>query len=207
MWLIHLSGTVSDAPVVRGTESGIPREGLRVTLVDADGEALGEVGQIATIAGDSAAGSTRWSLDYTVPDAEPDGCYTVKAEVVDNITAIPGLPEQQKALHTTAKSNGIVIDAPAPTGGARPVLARSWHWDRWRGTSLAGATTKRPVPVEVDMTTTTGADHTGVKLTCRHGNAGSWYTVFEMLPGQLSPTVGAALGRRDPQLGSTARST
>ncbi len=191
MWLIHLSGTVSDAPVVRGTESGIPREGLRVTLVDAEGEALGEAGQIATIAGDSAAGSdTAWSLDYAVPDAEPDGCYTVKAEVVDNITAIPGLPEQQKALHTTAKSKGIVIDSRPP----QVVLDQSSLAHGMLGagvTSLGGETTKRPVPVEVDMTTTAGADLTGVKLTCRHGNAGSWYTVFEMLPGQLAPGSGA----------------
>ena len=29
-----------------------------------------------------------------------------------------------------------------------------------------------------------------MKLTCQHGNSGNWYTVFDMAPGDLSPTTG-----------------
>ena len=144
-WLIHLSGTVKDQDPTSSIKSGIPVDGVRVTLRDADGNALGEVGQVASVSG------TAWSLDYRVQDAKPDGCYTAQAEAVDNVARTPNLPDEQVSLHMTTKSLGIVVDATAP----QVLLDQAAFPDgQIDGTvkSLGGATTERPVGVQIVMT-------------------------------------------------------
>ena len=49
-WVVALSGTVSDPDIATGVKgSGVPADGVRVTLRDADGKPLGDAGQIATV--------------------------------------------------------------------------------------------------------------------------------------------------------------
>ena len=179
-WVVHLSGVVKDPLIATNVQgSGVPVDGVRVTLRDAEGEPLGDAGQTATVSGDG------WSLDYTIREAEPDGCYEVEVEAEDQVARIPNLDPYQVGRHTTMVSDRIVLESSAPQVllDQQPAIA-----GRQLGpgvTSLGGETTHRPVPVEVDLTATTGADKTRVLLTCQHGNEGSWYTLFDLQAGTL----------------------
>lgn len=180
-WVVHLAGTVRDPDIATGVAgSGIPADGVRVTLRDEEGEALGDGVQVATISG------TTWSIDYAFGDAKPDGCYIVHAEAVDNVARLPKLSAEQMTIHTTTLSRNAVIDSQGPrvrmneSGIAGGLLGGSIS-------NISGITSDRPVPVEVQMTATTGAELTGVTLTCQHGNSGSWYTLFEFARGAISP--------------------
>ena len=186
-WLIHLTGTVQDPAISGNTPgSGVPADGVRVTLRDADGKALGSQRQAATLSGAAGCGSTcTWNLEYRIEDAAPDGCYTAEIEAIDNLARDPGLPADQVAAHTSKISLGIEIDASAPVArlDREPVSGGQLN-DRID--KIHGNTTERPVPVEVIMTTSGGADQTSVKLTCQHGVSGSWYTLFDTAAGSLS---------------------
>ena len=74
-WTVHLSGTASD-PVLKNTStpgSGVPADGVFVTLYKADGGLAGAARQAATLAGGA------WTVDYVLSDSEPSGCYTAEA--------------------------------------------------------------------------------------------------------------------------------
>jgi uncharacterized repeat protein (TIGR01451 family) len=181
-WVVHLSGGVTDPPLAAGIPgSGVPADGVRVTILDAEGEPLGNPGQVATVSGGT------WSLDYEVGESKPDGCFTVQVEAVDAVARIPQLDSEQVSRHTTVLSAPIVLET-------RPPQVLLDHEEAIAGgqlgpgvTLLGGDTTHRPVPVEVDLTAATGADRTRVRLTCQHGNEGSWYTLFDLPSGTLSP--------------------
>jgi Concanavalin A-like lectin/glucanases superfamily/Bacterial TSP3 repeat/Bacterial Ig-like domain len=180
-WVVPLSGGVTDPPLAGGIPgSGVPADGVRVTILDGDGMPLGDPGQVATVSGGT------WSLDYEIDEAEPDGCYTVEVEAVDAVARLPQLNADQVGRHTTSRSGPIVLEASAPQVllDRAPAIAGGQLGSGV--TSLAGETTHRPAPVEVDLTAAAGAEKTRVRLTCRHGNEGSWYTLFDLPAGTLA---------------------
>jgi hypothetical protein len=179
-WVVHLSGTVSDPPIEAGVAgSGVPADGVRVTLRDSEGNALGQVGQAATISGSA------WSLDYAIPKAKTDGCFEVEVEAVDWVGRIPDLDPTQVGRHTTMFSRWVVLDASAPAVLLDQQAAIAGGQITSTTKTLGGETSARPVPVQIDLTTTTGADQTRVRLTCESGNAGTWYTLFDLAAGTL----------------------
>jgi len=197
-WAVHLSGTASDPDIAAGIAgSGVPTDGVQITLLDASGAPLGDAWQTATLSGSA------WSLDYTFRRAEPDGCYAVEVEAQDRVARLPGLDPGQVMQHTTVMTSAIALQAGAP----------AVQLDRQPGmaggklgpgvTSLSGETFHRPVPVEVDLAAATGADQTRVWLTCRHGNEGSWYTLFDLPAGTLAAGT-RRCGRVRPSTGPPA---
>ena len=109
-WVVNLSGTVSDPNIASNVKgSGVPADGVRVTLRDADGQPLGAAGQTATVSGDG-----KWSLAYAIPKAKPDGCYEVLVEAVDQVARIPNLAPDQVTAHTATATGWIVLEASAP---------------------------------------------------------------------------------------------
>ena len=87
-WLVPLNGAVSDPD----DGSGIPADGVRVTMRTPDGEPAGVPGQVATISGNT------WSIQYALVDSNPTRAYSVTVEVRDRIGQTPGLSDQQLAL-------------------------------------------------------------------------------------------------------------
>jgi hypothetical protein len=178
-WVVHLSGTVEDASVANGVSgSGVPADGVHVTLRDADGNALGEVGQVAILSG------TAWSVDYTIPKAKTDGCFEVEVEAVDQVARLPDLDPTQVGQHTSTLSRWVVLDASAPAVLLDQNEAIAGGQIVSTTQTLGGESSTRPVPVKLDLTTATGADQTRVRLSCQHGN-GAWYTLFDLEAGTL----------------------
>ena len=131
-WVVALSGTVNDPDIATGVKgSGVPADGVRVTLRDADGMPLGDAGQIATV---TASGT--WSLNYAVPQAQPDGCYEVTVEAVDAVARIPNLNSGQvEASYGKSHPVGscwtqarrrccLTSRRPSPAGSSAPASKR-----------------------------------------------------------------------------------
>jgi uncharacterized repeat protein (TIGR01451 family) len=179
-WVVHLSGTVSDPAIADGVlGSGVPADGVHVTLRDAEGKALGDVGQMATISGSA------WSLDYALQKAKADGCFEVEVEAVDQIARIPDLDSTQVGRHTAMLSRWAVLDASAPAVLLDQQAAIAGGQIVSTTKTLGGEASTRSEPVQVDLTTTTGADQTRVRLTCQRSSDGTWYTLFDLQAGTL----------------------
>ncbi len=157
-WLVHLTGAGADRPAGNVSGSGVPADGVRVTLRGANGAVVGDGDQVATL----AAG--KWSLDYAIPNASASGQYTVTVEAVDQISRLPGLAAGQVARHTGSAQTRVVVDSEAPA----VLLDRSNLASGLisPATTLAGAVTDRPVPVEVTWTTSSNGDKAGLTIAC-----------------------------------------
>ena len=178
-WAVHFSGAVSD-PALSGSVdgSGVPADGVWVTLYRADGGLVGAGPQTAMVTGGA------WALDYLFGDADPSGCYRAVVEAVDQVARTSGLPDAQVARHTAAVEQPITVDADPtyaimdwtnlPAGQLGPAA-----------TVLGGAASARPVPVVLKFTGGSNSAQTDLVLTCRHGNEGGWWQPYS--------TVGAAL--------------
>jgi hypothetical protein len=177
-WTVHFSGAVSDPALSGGVPgSGVPPDGVQVTLYRADGGLVGAGAQTAAVTGGV------WALDYLFGDADPSGCYKAVVEAIDQVGRTSGLPDAQVVRHTAVVEQQISVDADptvasmdwtnVPTGQLGPAA-----------TVLGGDATSRPVPVVLTFTGGTNSDKTDLVLTCQHGNEGSW---------QPYSTVGAPL--------------
>ncbi len=177
-WLIQLSGTATDPG------SGVPNDGVRVTLrqaVDPDRKALGEAGQTATL---TAGGA--WSLDYTFATPDADGRYEVEVEAVDEVSRLAGLDSTQVTRHTTKVTRNVVLDASAPQVLLDRQQAIAGEQLGPAVTSLSGAVSDRPAEVQVDLSAVTGAELTHVRLSCQYAGTSSWYTLFDLPAGSLA---------------------
>ena len=179
-WTLHLAGTVKDRTIATNIPgSGVPDDGVRVTLRDAEGKAVGEKRQTASVA------NMAWSLDYTIPDAKADGCLSVVVEAVDRVADLVKTDAEQLARHTKVVTRSIVLGASAP----KVVLDKAHISGGKLGSdviALSGAISARPALVHVEMTGGAGADTVQARLTCQHGLEGSWYTLFDGQPGTLA---------------------
>ncbi len=187
-WTVRLSGYVHDKFIPTNLPgSGVPPDGVRVTLRDGDGKKVGDEGQVAAVA------NKLWSLDYTIPSAKADGCLTIEVEAMDRVAEQVKADSQQLARHRKVVTSSVVLDASAP----KVALDRGSIGNKiGAGTlTLGGAISARPAPVRVALTGGAGADTVRARLTCQHGNEGSWYTLFDLAPGAL------ASGRTDEWLG------
>jgi hypothetical protein len=181
MWTIHLSGTAEDSTIAAGVGgSGVPSDGVHVTLRDADGNALGAPAQTATLAGSA------WSVDYAIVEAKPTGCYEVQVTAEDNVARIPNLDADQVARHSAAISRTIRVDADAP--------GVQLNWANVAGgqigpktTTLDGAVSARPVQVAVSWTTGSAGSAASLAISCRHGSSGALYTAYTAPAGTFEP--------------------
>jgi len=190
-WTVHFSGAVSD-PALNGSVagSGLPPDGIQVTLFRADGGLVGTGPQAATVSGGA------WTLDYLFGDADPSGCYKVVVEAVDRVARIAGLPGAQVARHTTTVEQQISVDAD-------PAHA-SIDWANLPGgqlgpaaTLLSGAVSARPVPVVLAFTGGANSSETGLVLSCQHGNEGSWWQPYSTEGVTLAAGQAYTWGRED----------
>ena len=121
-WYVTLSGTVGD-PAIPGTSiagSGVPSDGVQVTIYEPDGGLAGSKDQTATLSGST------WSIDYDLSDKRPAGCYKVHMEAVDALARTPGLDATQVARHTASldRTVGINASGPAVQVDRSPLVAR-----------------------------------------------------------------------------------
>ena len=145
-WLLSLSGTASDPALADGSAgSGVPADGVKVSVLTASGGIVGGEPLLAALSGSS------WSVDYPMGAGDPSGGYTVKVEAVDAITRLPNLNDEQSR---------------PPYGRARAGLrdrrgrCRQSCWTARRcpsgiagdGTVWTGAAAERPVPIVVTWT-------------------------------------------------------
>ena len=93
-WRISLSGTAADP----NYGSGVPADGVRVSVYNASGGLAGPERQVATLSPNGT-----WSLDYPLSESRPGGCYSIVVEASDALADTPGL--------TAAR------DRAAPDGG------------------------------------------------------------------------------------------
>ncbi len=92
-YMLTLSGTVSDPNLATGQAgSGIPADGVAVTLRTPSGAVLGDGAQVAAITGGN------WTAQYDFTEPEASGCYDVEVVAVDNVARLPGLDASQLAL-------------------------------------------------------------------------------------------------------------
>jgi Concanavalin A-like lectin/glucanases superfamily/Bacterial TSP3 repeat len=182
-WVVKLSGYAKDPPVWTSSGnvggSGVPADGVRVTLRDAEGKALGDAGQRAIVSNEA------WSLDYMIQNTEPNGCFEVEVEAEDQVARNPGLDSYQVGRHTTTLKRWVVLDGSAPVVllDQQEAIANGQMGSGTK--TLGGEASSRPVQVQVDLTTADGADQTRVRLTCQHGD-GAWYTLFDLQAGTLT---------------------
>jgi subtilisin-like proprotein convertase family protein len=177
-WSVYLSGTVSDPALADNSAgSGVRADGVWVTLHAADGGLSGAARQQATVDGNT------WSVTYRMDNAPSSGFYTVTVEAADEVTRLPELSEEQRALHTAVATRRIQVDALAP----------AIHLDQTRlpssgitgAASLSGDVTERPVPLTVSYTPVDGLGHqVGLTLTCSG-------VVYNVLPPGTLPDAAA----------------
>ena len=169
-WTVRLSGTASD-PDLGDTStpgSGVPPDGVRVTLYKADGGLAGAAAQTAALT-DGA-----WTVDYVLSDSEPSGCYTAEAVAVDKLAATYP-DEAAKHTGTATKDFGIGTVPPAVQID-RSFLTES----QTLGGTLAGAVSGNFLPVALSWTTGAGGAQAGLTLTCQGpGNAETKYTAYQ----------------------------
>ncbi|MCU0501974.1 MAG: hypothetical protein MUC51_09445, partial [Anaerolineae bacterium] len=157
-WQVHLSGSATDPSAGGVAGSGVPSDGVRVTLARSDGAIVGHSGQVAKLSGNT------WSLDYLIPDARPSGQYLVTVEAVDQVARLPGLATGQVARHTGTAQKQIVVDA----GGPAVQLDRSniANGQIVSATVVTGVASDRPTPVQVAWTTGADAGKAGLAISC-----------------------------------------
>jgi len=180
-WVVHLSGTVSDPPLSDGNAgSGIPADGVHVTLLGAKGAAAGWGRQMATVSGST------WSLDYVMREANPSGSYTVRVEAQDVVARLTGLPPDQVSRHTAVLERGIVVDGAAPSVGFDATSVPAGFITG--GTTLGGDATERAVDLALDWVAPAGTgDQVGVTITCND------VQLYDIPPGTY-PAPGGAYG-------------
>ncbi len=184
-WLVQLSGTATDPDIATNVHgSGVPDDGVQVTLRragDPGRRPLGDAGQTANL---TPAGA--WSLDYTFSTPDADGWYEVAVETVDRVALLPGLSAEQTLAHTRTIARAIMLDVSGPQVllDRQPAIAGGQLTPMV--TSLAGAASDRPVPVEVDLAAEPGAEQTRLWLTCQHAD-GTTYTLLDLAEGALQP--------------------
>jgi hypothetical protein len=123
-WVISLSGKVKDPILQDGTAgSGIPSDGVTVTLRSPDGGVLGDGAQTALISGDA------WSVQYDFTEPQPSGCYDVQAGAVDNILRMYDLDPDQRAPHRDREP----AHQPGRRSPGRPARLGQSRWRRNRG--------------------------------------------------------------------------
>lgn len=119
-WIIHLSGTVSDPVLADGSQgSGVLTDSVRITLVDANGAALGDERQIATVTGNT------WAIDYVVPEARPSGTYTAQAEASDRAGNVRAATHQMGQFRVATALVTVQLDAAAPLVDLNPQAINS----------------------------------------------------------------------------------
>ena len=169
-WTVRLSGTAGD-PALADTStpgSGVPPDGVRVTLYKADGGLAGAAAQTATLTGST------WTVDYVLSDSEPSGCYTAEAVAVDELAAT--YPDEA-AKHTgTATQDFGIGTVPPAVQIDRSFLTES----QTLGGTLAGAVSGNFLPVALSWTTGAGGAQAGLTLTCQGpGNVETKYTAYQ----------------------------
>jgi hypothetical protein len=190
-WAVHFSGAVYD-PALSGSVagSGVPPDGVEVTLYRSDGGLVGTGPQTAAVTGGA------WALDYLFGDADPSGCYKAVVEAVDRVARTSGLSDAQVARHTTVVEQQISVDADAgvasvdwtnqPAGQLGPAA-----------TMLGGAASSRPVPVVLTFTGGSNSAQTSLVLACQHGNKGSWWQPYSTEGATLAPGQAYTWGQDD----------
>nr|MBC8449122.1 PD40 domain-containing protein [Chloroflexota bacterium] len=176
-WLIHLTGMAYDPLLADGyAGSGVPADGVKVTLLTETGGVAGIGPLVATLAGST------WTVDYTLIGQNPSGRYTVRVEAVDGVARLPGLADDQIAAHTAILEQSIDVDAQAPAayldlaGVPSTGIAGST-------TALSGDATERPVPVAVDWTLPAAGDPAGVTIRCSGAFSYGETTLVALAPG------------------------
>ena len=168
-WTVRLSGTATD-PALSNTNtpgSGVPADGVHVTLHKADGGLAGAAAQTALVTGDT------WTVDYVLSDSEPSGCYTAEAVAVDALAAI--YPDEA-ANHTQAAEQSFGINTAGP---AVQIDRSSLTVGRTLAGTLAGAVSGNFLPVAVSWATGLGGAQAGLTLTCYGPGSADWkYTAF-----------------------------
>lgn len=165
-WLVPLAGTVSDP----GSGSGIPPDGVRVTVRKPNGDLAGADGQVATIAGNA------WSIQYVIQDKNPTQAYDVTAQARDRIGQMPGISDQQLALHSASVTDHVTVHAQAPAGQQDRSQAPSSASELQSLTTLRGIIMARPVPLELSWTTGSNGAGEGISLDCTAPVATALYT-------------------------------
>lgn len=158
-WTVHLSGTATDPSLGSGVAgSGVPDDGVRVTLTAPGNVIVGGGSQQAALAGSA------WSLDFAIPYARADGQYTVTVQAVDRVALLPGLDAGQVARHTGTAQKQIVVDATGPAVQLDRNAIAGGQIDP--AITLAGVATDRPVPVRVAWTGDETAGAAGLTIVC-----------------------------------------
>ena len=177
-WYITLSGTVSD-PVIPGTStagSGVPSDGVQVTIYEAGGGLAGPKDQTATLSG------SNWSIDYPLSDRKPGGCYTLHVEAVDALARTPGLDATQVARHTASLDRSVGINASGPAVQVdRLGLAGNRAFSTT--TTLSGVANSRTVPVKVAWETGDGGAGAALTVTCAGPGASESHTPYAAIAG------------------------
>ncbi len=174
-WRVHLSGTASDP----NSGSGIPEDGVRVSVYDAAGGLAGPARQIATLSG------TSWSLDYPLNDSRPAGCYSVVVEASDGLASLAGLTSTEMQRHRTTITATVGINASAPS----VQLERAWlstHSTISGTAAVGGVATSRPVTVKLTWTTGARGAEAALSLACSAPGSPGTYTPFNVPAGRLA---------------------
>ena len=156
-WTVHLSGTASD-PALSNTStpgSGVPADGVFVTLYKADGGLAGAARQPAAVTGNT------WAVDYVLSEAELSGCYTAEATAVDALAA--PYPDEAGS-HTGSATKSFGINTPGP---ALQIDRGSLTASQSLTTTLVGAASGNSLPVKLSWATGAGGSQAGITLTCR----------------------------------------
>ena len=174
-WRISLSGTAADP----NYGSGVPADGVRVSVYNASGGLAGPERQVATLSPNGT-----WSLDYPLSESRPGGCYSIVVEASDALADTPGLTAAQIAQHRTVVTRSAGINSSAPSAQ----LERAWLSARTMisGTArLGGVATFRPVPVKLSWTTGAGGTAAALSLVCSAPGSPATYTPYNLTAGRL----------------------
>ncbi len=145
-WRLSLSGTAADPILADGSAgSGVPADGVKVSVLTATGGVVGGEPLLATLSG------SNWSVDYPMGAGDVSGGYTARVVAVDTITRLPNLSDSQIISHTATLERAFEIDAAAPAvvldRAALPGAAEIAGDGVW-----TGAAAERPVPIVITWT-------------------------------------------------------
>jgi hypothetical protein len=181
-WLVHLWGETGDPRVDLGygsPGSGVPADGVRVTVYDANGGLAGQRRMVAALSGHA------WSLDYPLTDSHPNGCYKVEVESSGALAGLPGLDDATIAQHRAITNRTVGISAAAPS----PQLDQAWlsaHSIISSTAPLGGVATSRPVAVKLAWTTGDGGSKAAVSLACSAPGSHPTYTPLSVPAGKFA---------------------
>lgn len=146
-WLVHLSGTIADPPLVGGYPgSSVDPRSVRVQLTSAiyDDPPLRPGEQLALVSGNT------WSIDYQIFEAQPSNWYTVTVQAADRVG------------NAAAYERIVGVDAAAPVTnleiGLPEILTET--------AGLRGDATDLPVSVAISWTVGSPVGETGITISC-----------------------------------------